>query len=130
MENLGIILSFIGTALGLLVTAVTFIMKFINSAKAKKGAENIIKIGNAVIPYIEQAEKFINYSGTEKKEFVMTKANQFALTQGICFDAKAVSERVEELVKLTKQVNARDKDKVTVTQSVPAQSTVVIGNTF
>ena len=111
MDNLEAIISVAGTAFGLLVTAVTFLIKFINNAKAKKAAENIIKIGNAVIPYIEQAEQFINYSGAEKKEYVVTKANQFAIAQGIEFNAETVSDKIEELVKLTKEVNRRDKDK-------------------
>ena len=52
-------------------------MKFVKSAKAKKVCEQVIEIGNAVIPYIEQAETFAHYSGEEKKAFVMTKANQY-----------------------------------------------------
>ena len=111
MENLETILSLAGTALGLLITALTFLLKFLKSAKAKKAAENVIMIGNAVVPYIEQAEKFLNYSGLEKKEFVLTKANQFAVARGIPFDSEAVTDEVEKLVKLTKAVNGRDKDK-------------------
>lgn len=111
MEYLATILSVAGTALGLLITTITFLLKFINNAKAKKIAENIIKIGNAVLPYIKEAETFANYNGAEKKEYVMTKANQFAIANGIDFDADAVAVKIEELVKLTKSVNAREKDK-------------------
>ena len=107
MENLQIILSVAGTALGLLITTVTFLMKFIANSKAKKIAENIIEIGNAMIPYIEQAEGFAHYNGSEKKEYVMTKANQFAIENRIRFDAEATSDKIEELVMLTKQVNQR-----------------------
>lgn len=107
MENLEIILSVSGAALGLLVTTVTFLSKFIKSAKAKKVAENIIEISNAMIPYIEQAETYLNFSGEEKKEYVMTKANRFAIERGMKFDADAVSDKVEELVALTNQVNTR-----------------------
>ena len=106
MENLEIILSVAGTALGLLVTTVTFLTKFIKNAKAKKAAENIVDISNAIIGYIEEAETFLNYSGEEKKQYVMTKANQFAIESGIKFDAESVSAKVEELVGMTKQVNA------------------------
>ena len=106
MENLELILSAAGTALGLLVTTLTLLAKFIGSAKAKKVAEQTIEIANAVLPYIEEAEKFTNYSGKEKKEYVMTKANQYAIANGIRFDAEAVSAEVEELIGLTKQVNA------------------------
>ena len=107
MENLEIILSIAATAIGLLVTTITFLVKFIKNGKLKRAAEHIVKIGNAIVPYIEQAEKFIGYSGEEKKEYVMTKANQFAIEKGIDFDANAVSNKIEELVSLTKQVNVR-----------------------
>lgn len=120
MENLSLILSTIATAIGLLITTLTFLLKFIKSAKAKKIAENIISIGNAIIPYIEQAELFANYSGAEKKEYVMTKANQFAIKNSINFDANLVSEKIEELVKLSKEVNSRDKDKTDNAQNFQA----------
>ncbi len=111
MKNLEIILSLAGTAIGFIVTTLTFFLKFINNAKAKRLLESAAKIGTAVLPYIKQAEGFAHYSGAEKKEFVMTKANRFAIEQGIAFDTNLVSEKVEELVKLTKEVNKRDKDK-------------------
>ena len=110
MEQLELILSLAGTALGLLVTAMTFIVKFCKSAKAKKIAEQTIEIANAVLPYIEEAEKFVSYSGEEKKEYVMTKANRYAIENGIAFDEEAVSAKVEELISLTKQVNVNNKN--------------------
>jgi hypothetical protein len=123
MQQLEIIISLAGTAIGFLVTTAAFIMKFFKSAKAKRIAEQTIKIGNAVLPFIKQAETYINYTGQEKKEFVMTKANQYAIEQGFRFNAGIVDARVEELVKLTKEVNRRDKDK----QSQGLQGTVIIG---
>lgn len=120
MENLSLILSTAVTAAGLLVSTLTFLLKFIKSSKARKLAENVIAIGNAVIPYIEQAELFTNYSGTEKKEYVLTKANQFAINHGIKFDKNLISEKIEELVNLSKEVNSRDKDKANKTQSIQA----------
>lgn len=120
MENLKIIISISSTALGLLITTITFISKFVSNAKAKKAMENIVQIGNAVIPYIEEAETFVHYSGEEKKQFVMTKANRFAIEHKIKFDEQAVSERIEELVSLTKQVNKRG----TISNTNPAQQRV------
>ena len=124
MENLEIILSAAGTALGLLVTTVTFLAKFIKNAKAKKVAENIVKIGNAMIPYIQEAETFLNYSGEEKKQYVMTKANQFAIDNNIPFDAEAVSDKIEELIGLTKQVNVKT-GSAAVSSSQPSQLNVI-----
>lgn len=124
MENLEIILSVAGTALGFLITTVTFFGKYLKNAKAKNIAENIIKIGNAMIPYIEQAEAFASYNGEEKKQFVMTKANQFAIENGIKFDAETVSAKIEELVKMTKQVNARGT-QAKANKSYPYNSSVL-----
>jgi hypothetical protein len=118
--NLEVILSMAGTIFGLTVSTLTFLVKFIKNAKAKKTAEQICKIGNAVIPYIEKAETFAGYSGAEKKEFVLTKANQFAIANDIAFDARAVSDKIEELVKMTKLVNAKASE-----QTAPALSPVI-----
>ena len=120
MSDLQIILSEAGAALALLITAVTFLAKFIKSAKAKKAAEELIKIGSAVLPYIKKAESFVNFSGAEKKEYALTKANQFAVENGITFDVKQVSEKIEELVSLTKSVNMREKDRLCSASSCTA----------
>ncbi len=49
----------------------------------------------------------MHYSGEEKKEYVMTKANRYAIENDIAFDEDAVSEKVEELITLSKEVNAK-----------------------
>lgn len=111
MKDLEIMLSLIGTVIGLLITVLTFVVKTINNTKAKKIAEAAVKIGNAILPFIHEAEKITTYSGEEKKTYVMTKASQFAAENHISFDAEQVSEKIEELVTLTKQVNIKTKIK-------------------
>lgn len=111
MENFELIVSLAGAALGLFITTATFLAKFVKNAKLKKAAEQTIEICNAILPYIEEAETFVNYSGEEKKEFVMTKANQYALEHGIKFDKELVSNEIEELVKLSKTVNSREQNE-------------------
>ena len=98
MENIELWLSVAGTAVGFAITTNTFLSKFIKSVKAKKIAENAVKIGNAILPYIEQAEKFVSFTGEEKKAYVMTKANQFAIDNGIKFDESKTSEKIDEIV--------------------------------
>ena len=120
MSDLQIILSEAGAALALLITAVTFLTKFIKSAKAKKAAEELVKLGNAVLPYIKKAESFVNFSGAEKKEYVLTKANQFAIENKMAFDVRQASEKIEELVSLTKSVNVREKDRLCAAASATA----------
>jgi len=107
IEQLTIILSLAGAALGLLITVVTFVVTTIKNARAKRIAQQTIRIGNAVVPFIREAEKFTAFSGEEKKAYVMTKANQFAIGSKIPFNPQHVSEKIEELIALTKQVNVR-----------------------
>lgn len=107
MKELELILSLAGTVLGLVVTALTFFVKLVKNGRAKKAAEQVLQIANTLLPYIEQAETFVNYTGQEKKQFVMTKANQYAIENGIVFDPEAVSSKVEQLVLLTKSVNIK-----------------------
>jgi len=111
MKEIEIIISLAGTVLGLIITVLTFIVKTVRSSKAKKSAEQAIKIGNAVLPLIREAEKFTAFSGIEKKQYVMTKANQFALVNRIPFIEDLVSKKIEELVTLTKQVNIRSSSR-------------------
>ncbi len=105
MENLELILSLIGTTVSLLITCIIFIVKFVKSLRAKRLAEDDTAILEAILPLMEIAEKYKNYSGEEKKEYVLTKLNQFTIENGINFNAEAVIGKIEELIQLTKQVN-------------------------
>ena len=109
MENLEIIFSLFGTALSLLVTCLFFIIKFIKSVHTKNKLKDNTAILEAVAPLMEIAEKFRHYSGEEKKEFVLTKLNQFSLENNLAFDAEAIDKKIEELIKLTKQVNSKNQ---------------------
>ena len=122
MEKIEILLSISATAFGFAITTITFLSKFIKSARAKKVAENVVKIGNILLPYIEQAEKFVSFTGEEKKAYVMTKTNQFAIENGIKFEAEKTSAKIDEIVSLCKEVNVKDSlensvDKVTFTET-------------
>ena len=75
------------------------------------------------MPFIREAEKFTAYSGAEKKAFVMTKANQFALKNNLAFYEEQVSEKVEELVTLTKQVNIKTREKSEIVNEQAAANT-------
>ena|GEM_PF-900213 len=110
MERLDLILSLIGTATGFMVAAATLLGKLIKTIKEKKKALNAVKLCDALMLFVQQAESFTGYSSAEKKEFVLTKANRFAIEQKIAFDTGFVSRKIEELVRLTKEVNKREKD--------------------
>jgi len=118
MDNLVTIISVSCTALGFLATAITFIVRFVKSIKDKKVAlrekrlaQDTLKICEALGNFVAQAEKFLGFGPAEKKEFAKVKANQFAIENGIAFNEAFVDGKIEELVKLSKEVNVRDKDK-------------------
>lgn len=108
MENLEVILSLAGTVLGLIATSLTFLIKFIKSAKAKVVAEQVVEMCNVLMPYIKKAETFVNYSGEEKKEYVMTKATQYAQENKLKFNEEFISQQIEVLIGLTKEVNTKN----------------------
>ena len=108
MQNLHIILSLSGSTFGLLVTTITVAVRLIKSGRARKTAEQAVQISNAVLPFIREAEKFSDYRSDEKKAYVMTKANQFAISNKIPFNEEKVGDRVDELVELTRCVNIRE----------------------
>lgn len=95
MENLELIVSLAGTALSLFIACILFIVKIIRGYITKKKLKNSYVLLEAVAPLMEIAEQFTNYSGEEKKEYVMTRVNQFALENKIKFDSEAVNEKIE-----------------------------------
>lgn len=121
MQNIEIILSLASATLGFVVTTITFLLEFIKNAKAKKIAEQTVKFCDAIIPYIKQAETFINYSSEEKKEYVMTRANQYAQENRLKFNEEFVSQKIEELIALTKDVNAKTENDAGVKITFPAK---------
>ena len=50
-------------------------------------------IGLSLLTLIEEAEKFINYSGQEKKAYVMTRIKEDLLTKNIKFDISKIDQK-------------------------------------
>lgn len=107
MSQIEEIITIISAALGLIITITGFLIPLVKSTKAKKSliAEN--KLTGALQNMVIEAEKFVNYSGEEKKQYVMTKAYKYAVENKIPYDENAVSEKIEDLVALSKQVNVK-----------------------
>lgn len=111
-EKIKIIVSIVSPTIPLLTTLIVFLQKFIKSEKAKKVAERMNKILSFIEPAVKEAENLLHYNGKEKKEYVTTKVNQKCLEENIKFDGEMVSTLIEKIVKLTKEVNSREKDKL------------------
>lgn len=119
MNTLQQILAISATGVSFIVGLLTFLIKSVKNGKAKKFLQNTLKITDVLQPLIITAEQFLHFSGAEKKEYVLTKANQYALDNCIKFDRDKVSELINELVSTTKKVNARSKDIATNTVQKP-----------
>lgn len=111
MENLEVIISLAGTAFGLIIAILTVIIKFVKTLKASKKEQGKTYLLDTISMFVEAAEEMTNYSGKEKKEYVITKANQFAISNGIEFDVNDVSDKIETLIQLSKHVNKKKGDK-------------------
>lgn len=118
LENVNLWLTIISTALGIIITVLGFSIRLIKNEKARKIAEKAKKIADDALKMtnflkngIVEAEKFTHYTGEEKKNYVLTITNQFAIQNNIDFDKEEVGKQIDELVALTRQVNQREKDK-------------------
>jgi len=87
----------------------------VKSVKAKKFLTAAAKVANDaqvvagwVPDLVQEAEtRFPNFSGKEKKEWVMTQIALKCLNQGIVYLPAEVSAAIETAILITKNVNAR-----------------------
>ena len=77
MEDLKIILSITTSIMVILSTILTLLVKAIKNNKTKKTLQGVLSCTNQLIPLIQEAERFINYTGEEKKEYVITRINKY-----------------------------------------------------
>lgn len=108
MENIKEIITIASACLGLIATATGFLIPLVKNVKAKNKLTALNKLTAALQSLIVDAETFTNFTGAEKKEYVMTKANRYAIEHKIPYDEAAVSEKVEDMVALSKEVNKRN----------------------
>lgn len=114
--DIEIIFSMIGTGLGILITILTFIIKLSKNTKVRKNAEKMLALTSQVSAFVKEAEEFTHYTGAEKKNYVLTKMNQYSIDHNIKYDEEYVSDKIEELIDTTKQVNAIKECEPTTTK--------------
>jgi hypothetical protein len=95
----------------LIIGFLILISKILKSSKLRVVAENYIDVEKVVKDFMSNAENFLNYNGTDKKEWVKTKVNQFCIENGIPYKDDMVNIIIEQFICLTKSVNKREKDK-------------------
>lgn len=101
------IIQIIGLVIPLLASISGFVIAIIKAVKGKKWK----LLEEALKDFITNAETFPNITGTEKKDMVLSWAEEFCNQQGIKFDAVKVGAIIDDFIELTKKVNQREKDK-------------------
>lgn len=94
-----------------IVTTFTTIAGFFSAAITYIKTKNWNKVKDAVSEYVKEAEK-LSTAGVIKKEIVLAKIRTLCVKLKIKFNEEKVSALIESVVKLTKEVNAREKDKI------------------
>lgn len=101
----------IGTIMLILSAGTTIFALAAKLSKSKKLriiSENLNLIQTEIQNQIPQAEKYKNYAGLEKKEWVKNKARIFCADNKIPYDDQLVDDVIERAVKMTKTVNVRE----------------------
>ena len=106
-----------------LIPSIIALVKYVKSYKqAKTEAEkqaiynDLLTEANSLIAAAEQTYKQVDTiikqqggagSGAVKKDSVMTKLQAYCTEKGVAFDSEYWSGKIDEIVALTKQVNAK-----------------------
>lgn len=77
---------------------------------------NLLK--SAICEFIIKAEETIDGSGQDKKNAVLSWAEEFCQKQNIKFDADQVSSAIETLIDLSKRVNVKKDESKNGAESI------------
>lgn len=105
MKHLEQIITIASAGVGLLATVTGFLIPLVKNVKAKNRLTALNKLSVLLNSLIVEAEQFANFTGAEKKQYVLTKANRYALENNIPFEESTVDAEIEKIVKLSKNVN-------------------------
>ncbi len=119
MENLKQIITIASACVGLLATITGFLIPLVKNVKAKNRLSALNKLATTLQSLIVDAETFTHFTGAEKKEYVLTKANRYALENNIPFDEASVDAEIEKMVKLSKNVNVSTSRRSTAEDTTP-----------
>lgn len=100
--------------IGFISVLVLFIKILIK--KLKRGevtAEELTDYTTLLLQLITKAEGFTNWTGDEKKNYVLSNVMATLLRNGAAYDEEAVGEDVDKLIDFSKNVNAKETKKET-----------------
>lgn len=113
MENIKELITIASACIGLLATVTGFLIPLVKNVKAKNKLSAANKLFTALQSFVVEAEKFTNYTGAEKKEYALTKANRYAMENNLPFNEQETERKIEDLVALSKTVNKREIQRST-----------------
>lgn len=90
--------------IGILISNIVYLIALCKTSSREKILE-ILK--SSILGFMEEAEKFINYTGEEKKQYVFTRVKEFVQTKGIKVKDELIEKYVETFIEFSKQVNAK-----------------------
>lgn len=108
-ETIDIIIKCVTGALSGILAILT-IFAGIKSGKWKKlfNKETVkTTLINVIMSIMEGVEQFKNFTSEEKKEYVLTKFNQYCIDNGLEYNKALTDENVERLISFSKEVNAK-----------------------
>lgn len=91
------------TIIPIILFIISIVSSLITYSKTKDKAKLKENVRRACMLFIKEAEQFKNYTGEEKKNYVLTRLK--SLTN--LFTDTQLSDMIEEFVELTKKVNTK-----------------------
>lgn len=107
MDKVEALITIISTILGFVASFTGVLVACVKNIKARKYLEATSKLATALQEFVIEAESLDNFSGEEKKSYVLTKANRYAIENKLPYNEQDVGQVVENLIKVSKEVNKR-----------------------
>ena len=127
MEWITIVKGIIAALAGIISTGVPLVVSLVKAIKARKEAEtaaekekannDLLNVAQDLVATAEKAFASLDTvmkqqgasAGPMKKENVAAKLQAYALSKGYDYDAEYWSEKIDEIVAFTREVNAKKK---------------------
>lgn len=95
------------TLLSIGLSLMIVLFKNVKSKRLRRIANKLIVFSKITQELVIQAEEFIHFKGAEKKEWVKTKINQYAIDHKLPYDEHEIDNMIEEFIHVSKNVNRR-----------------------
>lgn len=109
MENYETMLSYLSTILVLLLTTITYIIKFIEKQKEVRKMKDKNTLELELERLMIEAENLFD-DGETRERFVVDRLRNFALEYKIISNLDELQTRITKLIKLSKEINAKSKE--------------------